>query len=300
MPRQTYDWMDASSDAAKWAEWKTAMRGAAPHEAWYFSPGFDRFASADALYEAMRLALWGETKPRVIRNVDAKVEESRTIDGIPLIRVSMPEKFVPRFEAAGSTFYLYSAIVGDTEIDFARMWNGLRATRSRTAARQTIMGDVSQLVGADEMPVPRGVLRAASRRADAPAANPVTAEVVPFPSPRIVERPHPVVRARPPEELPVPREPSPTMVPDHAGSTSVSDGSVWDLFAGDEVGTPVSPVPPRVVSAVVADEPPPYDPRPARRDQTGLPEAYGLHAFLVTGVCLVLIAAVAWYFLTVS
>lgn len=197
MPR-VLNWMHADDETneAKNAAWKEAAGDLPPHRAWYYSYTFqDERLNAEFL-GALRAALWDAgSKSRVVPDLDVKVDYVSALPGVPILRVSMPARFVPAFtvtvDGVEIPFVLYKAKRESVEMDFGSLWGGLRsqAEGSRSA---TVIGDLSSIMDATDAPPPNVLLRAAEE-ASRPAAVPEPQVVEPGPPP-VLRRP--VLRAR--------------------------------------------------------------------------------------------------------
>ncbi len=234
MPEQRFQWMRTDSCDAKASRWNTVANGAAPRETWYYGPRIGRTEMTDALRADIRRAFGP--------SVDAKFDETLVINGAPLLRVTLPGKFVPHFDADDTTFYLYKAVSALTVVDFGRQWGGPLAEPAFRASPMT------KMVAGDEVPSPRAVLRKDLDRAEFASQGPVTTEVEPVPdqpAPRIVERYRP---ARKPilsvEDLPDVPVSNQTLIPppERLGTPVAPSADVWKAFGeegGDEGEEPV-------------------------------------------------------------
>jgi len=248
--------MEAHSAGAKESRWNTAANGAVPREAWYYGPRLGRTELTPEFLESLRRTFWP--------GVELKIDESLTINGVPFLRVTLPRKFVPHFDADDTTFYLYKAASALTVVDFGQLWGDTRAEASRRASPKTMMGDVGLTVDPSDMPAPRGVLRAEQARAEETREDPVTTEVEPVPdrsSLRIVERERSPGRSRDERELPSDPPSGQTLIPPVAADDPVVSptDSAWAAFGGNEPSEPVVPVEPKPSSAPSASGVPPVD-----------------------------------------
>lgn len=150
-------WRDVESDEAKRRRWKVAAGEGPPHQAWYYAPGFKAETFGTAFLAALRTVFWSPAKGRVTPGMDVKADPSNTLDGVPVLRVTMPDRLVEHFTYAEQTFVLCRAMRGDIEVDFIREWDGL--SRRQMASSPTIMGDVSTLLGGADLPTPAALLR---------------------------------------------------------------------------------------------------------------------------------------------
>ncbi len=260
----TFRWMDTDSGAAKTSRWNTAAEGAAPREAWYCASWTERTELTGDVLEDLRQRFWP--------GVEATFDETLTINGVPLLRLTLPKQFVPHFVTDDKTFYLYKAASALTVVDFGRLWGGPVAETIRRASPMTMMGDVRAAVALHETPAPRGVLRAEQERVEASRLDPITAEVEPIPerpSYRIVERMHGFGPL--PSESRVYegfRPSNPTCVPEaDAASDASSSSALSDALApfgtDDDADEDVPPVPMATEENGARDKPaaPPVDSR---------------------------------------
>ncbi len=190
MAEQWVRWMNVDSDDAKTSRWNTAVGGDAPRQAWYYGPRIGKTALTPEFLETLRRVFWA--------GVDAKLDDALVINGIPLLRVTLPRKFVPHFNADDTTFYLYKAVSSLTIVDFGQLWGEPRAVERRRASPMTMVGNVGLVMDPADMPAPQGVLRAEQSRAERITPpefpqDPVTTEVEPLAPPKITERARPAV-----------------------------------------------------------------------------------------------------------
>lgn len=303
MDTQAFRWMETASGMAKTSRWSTAGNGALPREAWYYGPRLGRTELTEDFLDRLRLELWGAKRARVIAGIDAKLDESLTINGVPMLRVTMPGRFVPHFDADETTFYLYKAVAGGTVVDFGRLWGGPVADERRRESPLTRMG----IIAADETPSPRGVIVAERARAEADAmhTDPVTTEVEAIPDrppPRIAARLRGDDGSREPQAHHAVRPSNPTCVPEADDSPDASNPrgitSALRLFetneadGDDDVARPVRPKP-------TAPTTEPDDPFAAT---DAPPVNYGYVAAMSSLVAMILVGLcyAAWTFLSLD
>lgn len=298
MENQMFRWMDTASGMAKTAKWSNASNGATPREAWYYGPRLGRTELTPDFLEVLRQTFWS--------GVEAKLDETLTINGVPLLRVTLPKKFVPHFVSDDTTFYLYKAISALVVVDFGQVWGGPVAEKIRRASPMTMMGDVRSNVALDDTPAPRGVLRAEQQRAEANRLDPITTEVEVIPErspPRIAARLRGDDGTRKPQVHYAVRPSNPTCVPEADVSPDASNPraitSALKLFEANETdGDDVA-----VVRPV---QPKPTAPTTEFDDPFAAPDApsvnYGRVAAIssVASVALLWICYAAWVFLSSS
>lgn len=242
MSETRFQWKRMDSGGAKESRWNTAANGAVPREAWYYGPRLGRTELTPAFEEALRRTFWP--------GVELKIDESLAISGVPLLRVTLPGKFVPHFDADDTTFYLYKAASALTVVDFGQLWGGPRAEAKRRASPMTMMGDVGLTVDPRDMPAPRGVLRAEQSRAEEMRQDPVTTEVDPLPdrsSLKIIERVRPTSGRLDARDLPAEPVSGQTLIPPVDADDPVvsSADPSWEAFGGNDPSEPVAPARPK-------------------------------------------------------
>lgn len=294
MDTQMFRWMEMASGMAKTSRWSTAANGAAPREAWYHGPRLGRTELTDDVLNELRRTFWS--------GVEVKFDETLTINGVPLLRVTLPRQFLPHFEADETTFYLYKAIAPNVVVDFGKLWGGPLAETILRASPMTMNGDVRGVVAIDETPAPRGVIRAEQARAEALRQDPVTTEVEMIPErppPRIVERLRGVDHSHEPHEYHAVRPSNPTCIPEaDAVPDAPSSGAIESalaIFGGNgDANDDVPPVRSRSSTPPVAED-----------EQVVLdrsPVDYGYVAIMSSLVAFVLIflCFAAWTLLSLS
>ena len=303
MSDQRFRWMNTDSGMAKSSRWSTAASGAVPREAWYCGPRLGKTELTDGFLECIRLELWGERKPRVIAGVDAKLDETLTINGVPMLRITMPGRFVPHFVADETTFYLYKAVVGNVVVDFGLQWGGPVAETHRRAAPMTHMDNVGNVIAFDEAPAPRGVIVAERARAETEAmrTDPVTTEVEMIqdrPPPRIAARLRGDDGSREPTDHHAVRPANPTRVPVADSVLATGDvraiDSAMSPFGSDNDDDPEPVLAPRQSPAPTEPDEPAEDVAP--------PVSYGYVAVMsaLIGSAVILLLYAAWTFLSLS
>mgnify|MGYP007062766845 CR=1 FL=1 len=288
------NWKDAQSDQAKRNEWAREFPGVAPHDAWYYSPAFGAEGLTDELCEGLRVACWGPTKTRVIKNVDAKVDDSLMVLGDPTLRVTMPERFVPSFDAGGRSFFLLRVTRPGRTVDFSRIFGGTQAVSMGRSPKMTIVGDIGSVVDPTEMPAPRGMLRVQGQ--NDPRLGAAT-DAVPSTRPvRAISRPR---LARPPHdpEVPQSRIARPTIIPSSDGlvdSPARSKPDVWKAFGDDGDDEHAFVVPARRNPEQAAPNEP--------ADEIVPPVNYGHVAAMSSfiGIAVIVLCYAAWVFLSSS
>ncbi len=243
------NWMraDPETDAAKEAAWRDFAGGKAPHRAWYYSLRFRGDLEDHAFRGALRDAFWSAaTKKRLVPNVDVKVDYVSVLPGVPILRVSMPERLVVSFTIGDMAFALYKAMVDDRTLDFGRDWGGLRGSEESGGRAHTVVGDIGMMMDGEDVPPPAAMLRVNEDRARA-------AEHVRVPSrvpPAHVVRPR--MPPRPPHDQPVIVAPSPSPNPSASSALPVPRATTRDPWAtfGEPrdaaAGVPREPDPPFV------------------------------------------------------
>lgn len=306
------NWMhhDDATDAAKEDAWRAYAGDRAPHRAWYYSPSF-REDDLASLLVALRDVFWSPaTKTRVTRDVDVKVEHLHVLPGVPILRVSMPERLVASFVAGDATFVLYKAMIDEKVVDFGHEWGGLRS--AARGGSMTVVGNVGQMMDGMDIPPPAAILRNAENRVvppppalppraraapallapprlPPPAISPLEVPQAPtiVPDPADAESPAPVApAAQPDRDVPAP----PRIVPRVRPPTPAG----WDVFGG----RPEAPAPPAPPSGLHAVPPPATTPR----DDEELPDdtsdrTFRIVAALAAVLVLLLFGA---YFLSAS
>ncbi len=249
MPEQKFRWMDTDSDAVKISRWGTAAKDAVPREVWYHGPRSGRTELTEAFLESLRLQLWDAKKPRLIAGIDVKLDETLTINGVPMLRITMPGRFVPTIASDVIIFYAYKVAAGIVVLDFGRLLGGPVAEEHRRASPLTRirMGDIAF----DEAPAPRGVIVSERARAEAKAArtDSVAAEVESIferPPPRVIGRFRRHHGLREPQVYYAVRPSYPTCVPETPAASdalnSRAANAALSLFGQDDRDdTPVSP-----------------------------------------------------------
>ncbi len=252
MDRQDFDWRSIVSSEEKRSEWHKRAGKRVPHRAWYFCVTDDGPRNTKML-EELKLIFWSPLKEGVALGVDVKWDVIADCPSSSFVRITMPERFVPHFTAEENLYVLYRATVGETLVDFGRLWDGVVPMETRLgASTHTIMGDLSRAMNNLDAPPPSGILRAVeSKRTH-------TAEVVKIPPRGIssVRRHLDVNSKKDSTEVPVGDTLCP--VPDEAseeqnGPMSHSRRSAWAVFGEDEA--PSEPEPP-------VQLPPPSRPAP--------------------------------------
>lgn len=204
MAAQRFRWMDWDSGDAKTSRWNTAASGAPPREAWYYGSRFGRVELTPEFLETLRRTFWSD--------VDAKYDETLAIDGVPLLRVTLPRKFVPHFDAEFTGFFLYKAASSLTVVDFGKLWGGPIAEAPRHETSVEAAPDADLPPDPTDTPAPGALLRAEPPSDDL-SQDPVTVEVEPLP-PKITERVRAVVPSPRDVDLPEDRAPAPIWVSD--------------------------------------------------------------------------------------
>lgn len=297
------NWMhgDNVTNTAKEAAWRALAGDRSPQRAWYYSFSFKEEGELGALLTTLRDIFWDAKKSRVVKDVDVKAEHLSALPGVPILRVSMPDRFVASFLVGDKQFVLYKASIDGNVIDFGYLWGGLRDSVHKGSA--TVLGDAVRLMAADDAPPPAALLRHAEQRVvPAPARVRVEAVVVPPPS-----RP---AAPRPADPREVPAVPDPADVealpPDPTTETHVPrvttritrrarppHSSGWEVFGGRPEAPP--PAPPEVHSVTPAAAPKPDE-------DDGLPEDTSDRTFhIVVALMAVLVfLIIGSYFLSAS
>lgn len=294
------NWMhhDDVTDTAKERAWQALAGNQPPQRAWYYSSTF-REEALGGLLPQLRDVFWGPGKSRVSKDVDVKVEHLTVLQGVPILRVSMPQRLVASFAVGTTVFVLYKAMVGDKTLDFGQAWGGLRGAVHNGS--HTVLGDIGHMVAGDDAPPPAAILR--------------KAEQATSPSPPAIPRPsraEPVVipasRATAPRVDPHEVPHGPTIVPDSSEEPTTESGappappapaesapprivtrqrpprsSGWEVFGGKPEDKPAAtaapatpPAPPKLRSVTPAPSPKPVE-------DDGFPDDRSDRVFYVVG-----------------
>ncbi len=246
MDQRKFDWRSIESSEEKRAEWHRRAREKIPHRTWYFCSEVD--TESPAMLEELKLVFWNPQKGRVALDVDVKRDVIADCPTSSFLRITMPERFVPHFTTEGKTFVLYRATVGETLVDFGRLWDGVVPIEIRLgASTHTIMGDLSRAVDKHDAPPPSGLLRAAESR------HVHSAEVVHIPLHQVASVKRHIDLRKDPTEIPVNDTLCPVPEEETASECECppehSARSAWAVFGGDdpesELEPPVQLPPPR-------------------------------------------------------
>lgn len=283
------NWRVAESDADKADYWKKRTGSdASPIQAWYWCSGFEEEDVDAAFFDLLRSVFWSRQKKAcVVLNVDVKIEESPYMVGVPIVRVTVPDRFVPSFWAGERLFVLCQARSGDAMVDYIGLWDSTLERRDVEASHTRFAGPLSGAAATD-VPPPLAMIR--GNRAAAPAARPVPIPAEPPP----VLVPPPVASAT---DVPDPAAIRPTAPTGRVASVSRVPRPAPARLAPTLPEPPVRPrvEPPRPIlpfppQPPVAPAPVEPDPESAERDL--------LPVFLAAGIGIALVAAAILYALT--